>query len=184
MGLGSFIGAGLSIIQGMQDKKAANKAARSNAAVSEKNARIIERDIDIANRQIQILRDNLSISTQRKGRGFSAVQGTVRNVSLASGVTSRGTPQDVLIRNAAEFEYELAIDEFNTEIAILEQQDLIEETKLKAEVTRMGGKAESSAIRASGTQSLLKGLGTGVAIADADGMFESGYWDSLKRDFS
>ncbi len=74
MNIGSMIGAGLSIFQGIQDKKAANKAARSSAAVSEKNARIIERDIDIATRQIQILRDNLSISNQRKSRGFSAVQ--------------------------------------------------------------------------------------------------------------
>ncbi|MGB0467964.1 MAG: hypothetical protein ACPGF7_10630 [Pontibacterium sp.] len=181
---GTIASIGFSLYQGQQQKKAANKAAGQSLAIGAKNADIIERDIDIANRQIQILYRNLQISNQRKRQGFSAVQGTVRNVALGSGVTSRGTVQDVMLKNVAEFNYELAIDKYNTDIAVLEQEDLIEETKLRAEVARMGGAAEASTLRARGQTALLQGVGQGINLAADAGMFSRDYWSNLKKDIS
>ena len=55
---------------------------------------------------------------------------------------------------------------------------------MRAEVSRMGGAAEASALRSRGTQALLKGLGTSVAIADEEGMFSRDYWSSLRKSWS
>ena len=108
----------------------------------------------------------------------------MRNVALGSGVTSRGTVQDVMLKNVAEFNYELAIDKYNTDIAVLEQEDLIEETKLRAEVSRMGGAAEASTLRARGQTALLQGVGQGINLAADAGMFSRDYWSNLKKDIS
>ena len=169
MGWGTAIGIGLQLYSSSKARSAANKGAAQAVAIGNKNAEIIERDIDIAKRQIEILYENLRISNERKREGFKAVQGSVLNVSLGSGITSRGTPQEVLMKNATEFNYELAIDDYNTSIAVEEQEDLIEEAKLRAEISRMGGMAESSALRARGTQALLKGFSNAIGLADEEG---------------
>ena len=75
----------------------------------------------------------------------------------------------MLIKNACEFNYELAIDDYNTSIAVEEQEDLIEEAKLRAEISRMGGMAESTALRARGTQALITGFGNALGLADEEG---------------
>ena len=169
MGWGTVATIGLNLYNGYQARKAAGRAGDIALEVADKNADIIARDKDTAERQIELLRNNLEISNRRKSDVFSAVQGSVRNKSLGGGVTSRGTPQDIMRFNAREFDYELAIDDYNTQVEILEQQDVIEETKLREEVTRMGGVAEKQAYRASGNKALLQGLGTGLEIADDAG---------------
>jgi len=55
---------------------------------------------------------------------------------------------------------------------------------MRAEVSRMGGAAEASALRSRGTQALLKGLGTSVVIADNEGMFDKKYWADLRKSWS
>ena len=88
-------------------------------------------------------------------------------------MTSRGSTQDILIDNASEFEYELAIDAYNTEIAIMEQEDLKEEARLRAEVARMGGNAEASILSAKGTTALISGFGSAINQFDDLGAFEN-----------
>ena len=176
---------GLSLIASNKQKKAADKAAGEALRIGAANAEIIERDIDIGKQQIVNLQKALEISTQRKRRAFGAVQGSVRNIYGGSGVDlGRGAPMTVQLRNAAEYEYELGIDAYNTSIAILEVEDGIEETRQRAEVARMGGQAEASALRSRGSQALLKGLGTSVAIADNEGMFTRDYWSNLRSSWS
>lgn len=167
-----FIKPILDIGSAIYAKSQADKAASQARAIGEKNAQIILRDIEIAQRQIDTYRQNLEISNERKTQKFGAVQGSVINLALGRGMTSRGSPQDILIDNASEFEYELAIDAYNTEIAIMEQEDLKEEARLRAEVARMGGNAEASALRAKGTTALLSGIGSGISQFDQLGAFD------------
>ena len=168
-----------------QQQKAADRAAGEALRIGAANAEIIERDIDIGKQQIVNLEKALEISNGRKRMAFGAVQGSVRNQFAGAGVDlGRGAPVTVQLKNAAEFEYELGIDAYNTSIAIQEIEDGIEETRMRAEVSRMGGAAEASALRSRGTQALLKGLGTSVAIADEEGMFSRDYWSSLRKSWS
>ena len=108
-----FIKPILDIGSALYAKSQADKAASQAKAIGEKNAQIILRDIEIAQQQIDTYRQNLEISNERKTRKFGAVQGSVINLALGRGMTSRGSPQDILIDNASEFEYELAIDAYN-----------------------------------------------------------------------
>ncbi len=176
---------GLSLYGARQQQKAADRAASEALRIGAANAEIIERDIDIGKQQIVNLEKALEISNGRKRMAFGAVQGSVRNQFAGAGVDlGRGAPVTVQLKNAAEFEYELGIDAYNTSIAIQEVEDGIEETRMRAEVSRMGGAAEASALRSRGTQALLKGLGTSVAIADEEGMFSRDYWSSLRKSWS
>lgn len=176
---------GLSLYGARQQQKAADRAAGEALRIGGANAEIIERDIDIGKQQIVNLEKALEISNGRKRMAFGAVQGSVRNQFAGAGVDlGRGAPVTVQLKNAAEFEYELGIDAYNTSIAIQEVEDGIEETRMRAEVSRMGGAAEASALRSRGTQALLKGLGTSVAIADEEGMFSRDYWSSLRKSWS
>ena len=176
---------GLTLYGAKQQQKAADRAAGEALRIGAANAEIIERDIDIGKQQIVNLEKALEISNGRKRMAFGAVQGSVRNQFAGAGVDlGRGAPVTVQLKNAAEFEYELGIDAYNTSIAIQEVEDGIEETRMRAEVSRMGGAAEASALRSRGTQALLKGLGTSVAIADEEGMFSRDYWSSLRKSWS
>lgn len=165
-----LIVSGLQLYQGYQSYQAGQDAGKMALAIGAKNATIIERDIDIAMRQKEILQRNLELSNQRKRKAFGAYQAGARNATLGQGMTSRGTPQDIFVENVKEFNYELAVDAYNTEIALLEQDDLIEEAKLRAEISRMGGQAEKSALMAQGTSGLITGAAGGIGtIADAGG---------------
>ena len=176
---------GLTLYGAKQQQKAADRAASEALRIGAANAEIIERDIDIGKQQIVNLEKALEISNSRKRMAFGAVQGSVRNQFAGAGVDlGRGAPVTVQLKNAAEFEYELGIDAYNTSIAIQEIEDGIEETRMRAEVSRMGGAAEASALRSRGTQALLKGLGTSVAIADEAGMFDRSYWSGLRKSWS
>ena len=173
---------GLTLYGAKQQQKAADRAAGEALRIGAANAEIIERDIDIGKQQSVNLEKALEISNSRKRMAFGAVQGSVRNQFAGAGVDlGRGAPITVQLKNAAEFEYELGIDAYNTSIAIQEIEDGIEETRMRAEVSRMGGAAEASALRSRGTQALLKGLGTSVAIADEAGMFDRSYWSGLRK---
>ena len=96
MGWGTAIGIGLQLYSSSKARSAANKGAAKAVAIGNKNATIIERDIDIAKRQIEILYENLRISNERKREGFKAVQGSVLNVSLGSGITAEAHPRKCL----------------------------------------------------------------------------------------
>ena len=168
---------GLGIYGAYQNKRAGDNAAAFARAIGEENAKIIERDIDIADRQIEILGRNLEVSNQRKTRLFDDFQGRGRSIYGGGGIElSRGAPVSVALRSAAEFEYELDVDAYNTSIAILEQEDRKVEAKMRANVSRMGGQAQASAYKAQGTTALLTGIGAGIGQAGDYDMFTSSYW--------
>ena len=168
---------GLQLYGAQQQKKAGDRAAQFSMQIGEENAKIIERDNAIADRQIEILARNLEISNRRKKQAFRAFTGQATAGFGGAGVElSRGAPVTVARKSAAEFEYELAIDSYNTSIAILEQEDRKEETKMRAKVSRMGGQAQASAYRSQGTTALLQGVGSGLASANEYGMFTNDFW--------
>jgi predicted HTH domain antitoxin len=176
---------GLQLYSAQQQKSASDRASRLAVEIGEENAVIIERDSAIADRQIEILQRTLKLSNRRKKQAFSAFQGTARAGFGGAGVElSRGAPITVAQKSAAEFEYELAIDKYNTSIAILEQEDRKEEAQMRAKVSRMGGRAEASAYKAAGTTALLQGVGTSLSMAQEYGMGDSSYWSKLAKSFS
>ena len=176
-----LISTGLQLFGAYNSYQTGKDAGAAALAIGAKNAKIIERDIDIAKRQKEILQRNLELSNARKTKAFGAYQAGARAATLGQGLTSRGTPQDVLIENLKEFNYELSIDAYNTEIALLEQDDLIEETRLRAEISRMGGQAEKSALMAQGKAGLITGAAGGIGtLADAGGIgYLQDVWNDL-----
>lgn len=180
-----LLSVGLNLYSANKQKEAADKASRFALEIGEENAQIIERDNAIADRQIEILQRTLKLSDRRKKQAFDAFQGTATAGFGGAGVElSRGAPITVAQKSAAEFEYELAIDKYNTSIAILEQEDRKEEAKMRAKVTRMGGRAEARAYQATGTTALIQGLGSSLKMADEYGMTDGGYWSKLAKSFS
>ena len=171
---------GLDLYGRFENKRAGDRASAFAQAIGEENGKIIDRDIDIADRQIEILGRNLEISNERKGKAFRRFRGTGTAIFGGGGIElSRGAPVTAELASAAEFEYELSIDAYNTSIAILEQEDRKVEAGMRANVSRMGGQAQASAYSAQGTTALLTGLGTTIGNARDYGMFSQSYWDNF-----
>jgi len=171
---------GLDLYGRFENKRAGDRASAFAQAIGEENGKIIDRDIDIADRQIEILGRNLEISNERKGKFFKRARGVGTAIYGGSGIElSRGAPVTAELASAAEFEYELSIDAYNTSIAILEQEDRKVEAGMRANVSRMGGQAQASAYAAQGTTALLTGLGTTIGNASDYGMFSQSYWDNF-----
>lgn len=156
---------GADLLSGFTGKKASNRAASRAAEAAEFNAQIIERDIDLLTRQRQIINANFAASQGRNARAFERdVQGAARaGFAYAGFDLSQGTAIEVLRENAREFDYEQETEEFNNTITNMQIDDAIEETKLQAELTRMTGEANASGLRASGTASLIKSIGSAGA---------------------
>ena len=156
---------GTDLLSGFSSKKASNRAAGSAQEAANFNAEIIERDIDLLTRQRQIINANFAASQGRNARAFEGqVQGTARSGYAYAGFDlSQGTPIEVLRENAREFDYEQETEEFNNSITNMQIDDAIEETKLQAELTRMTGQANAAGLRASGTASLIKSIGSAGA---------------------
>lgn len=156
---------GTDLLSGFSSKKASNRAAGRAQEAANFNAEIIERDIDLLTRQRQIINANFAASQGRNARAFEGqVQGTARSGYAYAGFDlSQGTPIEVLRENAREFDYEQETEAFNNSITNMQIDDAIEETKLQAELTRMTGQANAAGLRASGTASLIKSIGSAGA---------------------
>ena len=159
----ALVSAGSSIVGGVQQKKAADKAAEAAQSAGEFNAQIIERDIDLFERQRGVLNAMFSIDQRRAREIFERdVQGTVRaSTGYAGFDMSQGTPMTVLRENAREFDFQTAIGKFDNEVQNLQISDAQEESRLNA--------AASS--RASGTASLISGFGRAASSAEKSGLF-------------
>ena len=185
MNFASMASVGLQLYSASRQKNAADKAAGFAKEIGEENAKIIERDIDLADRKIEILNRTLALSNERKNKAFASFQGKGIAMYGAGGTDlSRGAPITVARQSAAEFEYELAIDAYNTSIAVLELEDSKTETAMRAKVSRMGGQAQASAYGSKGTTALITGLGGAITSANYAGMFSADYWSGLTKSFS
>ncbi len=93
-----FLALGASLLGGITQKKASDKAAEAAKAAGEFNAKIIERDIDLLERQRQIFNANFLVEAERSFRRFEEdVQGSVRAGFGFAGIDiSNGSPLQVL----------------------------------------------------------------------------------------
>jgi len=157
---------GASLLSGAAQKRASNKAAAAAQKAGEFNAKIIERDIDLLERQRQIFNQNFLTQAQRSRTAFERdVQGAVRAGFGFAGIDmSQGSPLQILRENAREFQYEQDVAEFNKEIANMQISDEQESARLNAELSRMGGQAQASGLRAAGTASLIGSVGQAAQI--------------------
>ena len=166
--------AGLSLLGGLNEQSAANRAAAAQQRIGEFNAQIIERDVNLLENQRTIINNNALISNTRKRTQFRKVQGeVVANFAYAGIDIAVGTPMAVLRENARELEYEITVDKFNNYVTNMQINDAQEDTRLTAQMSRMEAGAGAAAMRAQGTASLISSFGQAAQIGYSSGMFSS-----------
>ena len=77
----------------------------------------------------------------------------------------------VLRQNAREFEYDMAVSDFNNAVTNMQINDQQENARLSAELSRMEGGAQAAGIRAQGTASFISSLGSAARFGYSSGMF-------------
>ncbi len=163
---------GLSLLGGINQQNAANRAAAAQQRIGEFNAQIIERDVNLLENQRTIINNNTLISNTRKRKQFRDVQGeVVANFAYAGIDIAVGTPMAVLRENARELEYEITIDKFNNYVTNMQINDAQEDSKLTAQMSRMEAGAGAAAMRAQGTASLISSFGQAAKLGYNSGMF-------------
>jgi hypothetical protein len=167
MSIFSAISLGATLLGGLSQKKAANRAAAAADRAAQFNANLIERDIGLLEKQREIINRNFLIEGQRSRSKFEReVQGAVRAGFGYAGIDmSQGTPVEVLRENAREFEYEATVEQITNEIANMQISDEQETARLNAELARMEGGAQASGLRAQGTTSLIRSFGSAAQQA-------------------
>jgi hypothetical protein len=158
---------GMTLLGGLSQKRAANRAAAAAQEAANFNAKLIERDIGLLEKQREIINRNFLIEGQRSRSKFEReVQGAVRAGFGYAGIDmSQGTPVEVLRENAREFEYEATVEQMTNEIANMQISDEQETARLNAELARMEGGAQASGLRAQGTTSLIRSFGSAAQQA-------------------
>lgn len=166
MALFPLLAIGTSLLGGISQKKASDKAAAAAKAAGEFNAKIIERDIDLLERQRQIFNANFLVEAERSFRRFEEdVQGSVRAGFGFAGIDiSSGSPLQVLRENAREFQYQQDVAEFNRQIVNMQISDQQETARLNAQLSRMEGGAQAAGLQAAGRASLIGSVGTAAQI--------------------
>ena len=168
------VSVGTSLVGGLSAKNSADKAASAAQRAARFNANIIERDIGLLDRQRGILNGQYAIDSKRGKAAFERnIQGTVKAAAGYAGYDiGSGTPFEILRANAAEFDYQESVNEFNNEIANLQINDAQEEARLNAQLTRMTGDAQASGLKSSGRSSLIKSIGGASTTAYNTGLFK------------
>lgn len=160
----------LGISAASSQKRAANKAGAAAQRVGEFNAQLIERDVDLLEKQREIINRNAVLQERVDRFRFAEAQGSVVANYSASGIDiSRGTPMRVLRQNAREFEYDMAVAEFNNAVTNMQINDQQENARLNAELSRMEGGASAAGIRAQGTSNMIATLGQTAQFAYSSG---------------
>ena len=167
MSLFQALSLGATLLGGLSQKKAANRAAAAADRAAQFNAGLIERDIGLLEKQREIINRNFLIEGKRSRSKFEReVQGAVRAGFGYAGIDmSQGTPVEVLRENAREFEYEMIVAQMSNEITNMQISDEQETARLNAELARMEGGAQASGLRAQGTTSLIRSFGSAAQQA-------------------
>jgi len=167
-----YVTLGLTLLGGASQKRTSNRAAAAAAAVGEFNAQLIERDVGLLEKQREIINRN-SVLQERVDRfRFAEAQGSVIANYAASGIEiSHGTPMRVLRQNAREFEYDMAVADFNNAVTNMQINDQQENARLGAELSRMEGGAQAAGLRAQGTSSFISSLGSAARFGYSNNMF-------------
>jgi hypothetical protein len=167
MALFQALSLGATLLGGISQRNAANRASAAAQRAANFNAELIERDIGLLEKQRDIINRNFLVEGQRARRMFERdVQGGVRAGFGYAGIDmSQGTPIDVLRENAREFEYEQTVAQMGNEITNMQLSDAQETARLNAELARMEGGAQAAGLRAQGTQSLIRSFGSAAQQA-------------------
>lgn len=172
MALFEILTLGATVLGGISEKKASNRAAEAAREVGEFNAGLIERDIDLLEKQREIINRNAVLQERVDRFRFAESQGSVVAQYSAAGIdVSHGTPMRVLRQNAREFEYDQAITDFNNAVTNMQINDAQENARLSAELSRMEGGAQAAGLRAQGTTSLIQSFGSAARFGYSSGMF-------------
>jgi len=164
---------GTTLLQGQSQRRAANRAAEAAREVGEFNAKLIERDAELLERQREIINRNAVLEERQARYRFRQQQGSVVTAYSGGGIdVSEGTPMAVLRQNAREFEYDMAIADFNLSIANMQINDQQESARLDAELSRMEGGAQAAALRAQGRSSFLSSVGQAARIGYETKLFK------------
>lgn len=163
---------GATILGGMSEKRASNRAAQAYEEVAEFNAKMEERNVDLIEKQIEIA-NRVRILDERQQRfRFGETQGGVIAGFSAAGIdVSHGTPMRVLRQNAREFEYDQAKLDFNLAVNVMQMRDAQEDARLRAEVSRLEGKAGAASTRAQGSASLISAFGSAARFGYQENIF-------------
>jgi len=163
---------GATLLGGISEKKASNRAAEAAREVREFNAGLIERDIDLLERQREIINRNAVLQERIDRFRFAEIQGSVVAQYSAAGIdVSHGTPMRVLRKTARKFEYDQAVADFNNAVTNMQINDQQENARLSAELSRMEGGAQAANLRAQGTTSLIQSFGQAARFGYSSGMF-------------
>jgi hypothetical protein len=167
MSIFPILSLGATLLGGLSQRSAANRAADAANRAAQFNAGLIERDVGLLEKQRDIINRNFLVEGQRARRMFERdVQGGVRAGFGYAGIDmSQGTPIDVLRENAREFEYEQTVAQMGNEVANMQISDEQETARLNAELARMEGGAQAAGLRAQGTQSLIRSFGSAAQQA-------------------
>lgn len=158
---------GATLLGGLSQRNAANRAAAAAQRAANFNATLIERDIGLLEKQRNIINAQFAVENVRDRKAFQRdIQGTARAGFGYAGIDmSAGTPLEVLTANAREFEYQQTVDRMNNETVNLQISDAQEEARLNAQLARMEGGAQAASLRSQGTQSLISAIGQGARDA-------------------
>ena len=172
MALFEILTLGATVLGGISEKKASNRAAEAAREVGEFNAKLIERDVDLLEKQREIINRNAVLQERVDRFRFAESQGSVVAQYSAAGIdVSHGTPMRVLRQNAREFEYDQAIADFNNAVTNMQINDAQENARLSAELSRMEGGAQAAGLRAQGTTSLIQSFGSAARFGYQNNMF-------------
>jgi hypothetical protein len=163
---------GATLLGGISQKKSSDRAAKAYEEVAEFNAKMEERNVDLIEKQIEIS-NRVRILDERQQRfRFGETQGGVIAGFSAAGIDiSEGTPMRVLRQNAREFEYDQAKLDFNLAVNVMQMRDAQEDARLRAEVSRLEGKAGAASTRAQGSASLISAFGSAARFGYQENIF-------------
>ena len=168
------IGTMFDIFGGLSAKRSSDKAAQKAQEIANFNAEIIERDFGLLQKQADIINANAALREARDRYNFDLLQGdTIVGFSYGGIDICEGTPMRVMRENARNFELDMLINQRNDSIAIEQIANAQEDVMLQAELARMGGMAQASALRAQGTQSLINAVGNAFTTSYRRGMFDT-----------
>jgi len=167
------ISAGASVVGGIQQKQAADRAAAAALAAGEFNATIIERDISLLERQREFVNKQFAVDSERAKQAFERdIIGGARSAQAFTGFElEMGTNLATLRESAREFDFAQATAAFNNSVTNLQISDAQEEARLNAQLSRMEGGTAAASARASGTASLISGFGQGAQTAYKTNLF-------------
>tara|TARA_R100001163_G_scaffold1414_4_gene2271 strand:+ start:1384 stop:1908 length:525 start_codon:yes stop_codon:yes gene_type:complete len=133
-------------------------ASRSARAIGGANAQLISRDAQVAENHKIAINQKLQLDLDRADKEFEELQGSTLVAFIHRGVDfTEGTPLDVLVNNVAEFEHDKNIAEYNTKIALQEQDEIAAFSRMRADVARLQGSAQAGQFRSQALGSLLGG---------------------------